>query len=106
MKKSLLLLLLPSIVFAQDLIADDWPEIQGYRKHNFALYWFPKVKIRIWHEKTTSKSQEFNPVEILTFSPYTGVFYGNKFSFGFEVTGLIIDDSVTPYFTPLVRLKL
>ena len=58
----------------------------------------------------TTKSQDvgpnIDPIEILTFSPYIGVFYGNKFSFGLEVTGLIIDDSVTPYFTPLVRLKL
>ena len=54
----------------------------------------------------TTKPQEFNPIEIFTFSPYLGVFYGNKFSFGLEVTGLIIDDSVTPYFTPLVRLKI
>ena len=34
-------------MYAQDLIADDWPEIQGYRKHNFAFYWFPKINFKI-----------------------------------------------------------
>ncbi len=54
----------------------------------------------------TTKPQDYNPIVVITTSPYIGVFYGNKFSFGLEVTGLIIDDSVTPYFAPLVKFKL
>jgi len=53
-----------------------------------------------------SKPDEYDPVYKLTFSPSIGVFYGNKLSLGIEVIGPRVDGSATPYFTPLVRLKL